>query len=778
MNFLPSKGCHDIVNPLYDAITRDVSANLTRDNVISLMNYCDQSSFLEVQNSYTKPMVWIGVYIAVASILCIIAMGADLLHGFRDKKLWFPCKYFTLNAASITVITVAMKLPVDLSTLLPGHLDQTTKLGSMAFMCMMMANLMPSLASMDNKTLFANVIGLSILVITIVANICIQVSTGVIEDSKLYFPTSHKFYTSFKILAYIYVAMLLWLLIIMISSAITIPSSKKILEFKYQATTKRTLDDKDNLTTMVEKLKQYVVRYWVMAESGSPQFVMASNQLSSSTSGIICVITLLMELLTLIVVATPKQLYSSYVVSPRFEGTFEALYRSDYKWSMAFILVAQMLGIAIGSIAPIFRCFTILNFNLFTKWNKNYFMVFKVEKYWIQKLCEWKESNLTFLSGGGSWSRSIVRNLKNLFIVLCIGIQKVVVVSSKMIGLIPTVLTILVVYCFYSWKSLVEMLFTLPNVSEHDDVNKELSDYVLQLEDEMELGDKTLKRISNYMNNLIQNAEKGQNKDLLVFLDTSSGFKGVENFDSDQIEALTSVKLVNSWSLPVVTLTCIAISLPNINNSEVDRLLKNVSESLPYAHLVEEMVNNTCEHGNIRKATMTLWYEVEEKCTWLENNIGKGTFKGKTSEEVLGWFVIKSEEIVLKINKTTHGQVMVNTPKNLILANSMYRTAQTILFNYQISVQPINEKEFFALLSSMIADILRACFTNIPRVIEMKCRESAIEKRESSVVAAAKLFGRTKEILKRLEGWELPIMDPDKMVFIDEWRLYFKQANP
>ncbi|GKA38557.1 hypothetical protein Tco_0731108 [Tanacetum coccineum] len=51
-----------------------------------------------------------------------------------------------------------MKLPVDLSSDMPSYEDQTAKLGSLAFMCTMMVNLMPSLASMDNTTLLANAI--------------------------------------------------------------------------------------------------------------------------------------------------------------------------------------------------------------------------------------------------------------------------------------------------------------------------------------------------------------------------------------------------------------------------------------------------------------------------------------------------------------------------------------------------------------------------------------------------------------------------------------------
>ena len=141
---------------------------------------------LDRQNSYSKPMPWIGIYIAVASLFCILAMVADLIHGLRNRKLWFPCKYFTLNAASLTVIAVAMKLPVDLSNPMRGDSDQIAKIGSMAFMCTMMANLLPSLATMNSKELLTNIIALDILVITLIVNVCIQIYTGVIGDSEDY----------------------------------------------------------------------------------------------------------------------------------------------------------------------------------------------------------------------------------------------------------------------------------------------------------------------------------------------------------------------------------------------------------------------------------------------------------------------------------------------------------------------------------------------------------------------------------------------------------------
>ncbi|GKA38556.1 hypothetical protein Tco_0731107 [Tanacetum coccineum] len=105
-----------------------------------------------------------------------------------------------------------------------------------------------------------------------------------------------------------------------------------------------------------------------------------------------------------------------------------------------------------------------------------------------------------------------------------------------------------------------------------------------------------------------------------------------------------------------------------------------------------------------------------------------------------------------------------SSSKELIAANSMYRIAQTIILRDKSNTEPFSKKQLFALLNGMIADILSACFTNLPRVITMKCHESMIEKREASVKGAARLLGKTTKIIERLEKLELPSMDPDKMV--------------
>ncbi|MFS7944176.1 hypothetical protein Hanom_Chr06g00508991 [Helianthus anomalus] len=712
-----------------------------------------------MEDKYSSPMVLIGIYISVASAICILAMALDLLNGFRIRKFWFPTKYFSLNAASITVIAVAMKLPVDLTSPMRGTVDQTGKLGSLAFMCTMMSNLMPSLASMDNKSLLANITALSILVITVIVNSFIQIRTHVILPD------------FFMVVACIYMGMLLFLLIILISSAITIPTSKKILAIKYQAISKTILIDQhqqENLISTVDKLRQLVKRYWIMAETGSPQFVMVSNPLSSASS-IICVLSMLIYLL----VAWVRFWFNAPILT-----NDNPTWNSVYKWSMVIIVVTQSIGVVVGSIAPIFRCFTVLSFKSL---NRNH-LVFKVDKYWTQKLSDWKESRISFLSTRRR-SRALLHNLKNRILWFCIGFQKVVVVSCKIIGLLPIVVVIPFVYLSRCFSSVKRMLLNTSTASSSVETNEDLSKYVLLVEDNTQLAKRTMKRISESMNQLIQKAKKKQHNNLLKLLEEfvreSAALKGVLTFDNDQFQSPLPVEHVNSWSLPIISLTCIAIVIPDIRQTRVDSLFKSVGEGLLYTHLVEETLNREFVYVNIRRATVTLWHEVEENCKWLETTLERSAYEGKNSKtpkDIIKLFANSAEKILNEFNRSTDGELVEkeNLPRKVIAANSMYRIAKTILHTYESNDLDIAEDELFTRLSGMIADIIVACLTNIPRATTMRCHESAIEKREASVAAAVDLLGRTTKIIEKLER-HVPNMDQDKMAYIDQWRIHLSQ---
>ncbi|KAK9048744.1 hypothetical protein SSX86_032289 [Deinandra increscens subsp. villosa] len=769
ISWIVSEKCYGIVDQIFKPCFRQSSSvlNITCHLSYHFDDFCLQiRGFEEESNTetkYGKPMVLIGMYISIASLFCILAMALDLLYGFRNRKFWFPTKFFSLNAASITVIAVAMKLPVDLTSPMPTSVEKVSKLGGLAFLCTMISNLMPSLASMDNKSLLANVTGLSILVITIIVNIFIQIRTHVIiTDANMFLHPSVT-----KKISYMYMGMLLFLQIILISSAITLPTSKKVLELKYQATSKTILNDQTPQQNEIEKLRQVMKRYWIMAETGNPQFVMASNILSSA-SGISCAISMLIYI------------YLVYkLVNPNFKLKYIEVYkifehRSVYKWAIAPIFITQFIGIVVGSIAPIFRCFTLLSFISFANQNRNHFMVFEVEKSWTQKLYEWKESRISFLSSGRR-SR-VLHNLKNLILSFFIGFQKVIVVSCRIIGLFPIVVIIFVVCCSHYFKLLKAMLLTPPTTTSSDYRNEDLSNYVLSLEDNTRLAEKTMKRISDSMNRLIENAGKKQNNNLLKLLEKSVAFDGIETFDVDQVQSLLPFEHVNSWSLPVISLTCIAICIPNIHKDDVVNLFRSVGEGLLYTHLVEESLNTESVYVNIRKATVTLWHEVEDNYKWMETTLKRSAYEGKKATYIVKQFASIAEKIVNECMRSTGGEPVEKEklPSKIIVANSMYRIANTIIHTYESNDSEITEKELFTRLSNMIADILSACLTNIPQVVEIRCHESVIEKREASVKAAVDLLGRTTQIIEMLETRGRPNIDADKMGFIDGWRLHLK----
>ncbi|KAL8214557.1 hypothetical protein R6Q57_004006 [Mikania cordata] len=153
---------------------------------------------------------WVGLYVAIASLICVIAMTADVLQAIWQWKLWFPNSFFTLNAATITLIAIAMKPPVDLST----HVSSTKSVG-FCFLVTMLANFLPSLGLMDDKELLMNIVALAILVNTVVVNMVIQI----VFDPIFYFWDS-TFFLMFPIL---------W----PFSVALTIPAIRKKLEYRY-----------------------------------------------------------------------------------------------------------------------------------------------------------------------------------------------------------------------------------------------------------------------------------------------------------------------------------------------------------------------------------------------------------------------------------------------------------------------------------------------------------------------------------------------------------------
>ncbi|KAI3791670.1 hypothetical protein L2E82_05531 [Cichorium intybus] len=233
------------------------------------------------------------------------------------------------------------------------------------------------------------------------------------------------------------------------------------------------------------------------------------------------------------------------------------------------------------------------------------------------------------------------------------------------------------------------------------------------------------------MNSLIQKAKKHQCKNLVKILAKSRVFERVEKFDSHHVRPLLSEEYLSCWSLPLVTLTSIAMSIPNIQNDMVDFLLSGVSEGLSYVTHVEQSLNVNDDQVSIQKAAEILWVEVECHRKWLGNKLPEHAPQLNTAGQTLQWLRDTAKCMVTKVESTDVGGQNDNSKWRSISANSMYRVTETILLSYHTNIDELSQEELFVQLSSMIDDILAACLTNLPKVIAMKCHTRVIEKREA-----------------------------------------------
>ncbi|KAJ0817393.1 hypothetical protein HanPI659440_Chr00c07g0718841 [Helianthus annuus] len=235
-------------------------------------------------------------------------------------------------------------------------------------------------------------------------------------------------------------------------------------------------------------------------------------------------------------------------------------------------------------------------------------------------------------------------------------------------------------------------------------------------------------------------------------------------FDKDDHHVQCSplkVEYLDCWSLTVVTLTTIAITLPNIEKVKLDNLLKSVRQGLQYVTLVEETLD---VNVSIQKAAKILWEEVDFCHKWLGNKLKKIASQVKKD----GAQVDTNMQIVQLFLKKATSKIEEGRGSPNICANSMYRVTETIIRDKE------SHKELFDELSSRITDIMAACLTNLPQAIAKKCHTSVIEKREESVKGAVKLLGETKEIINILqEDYDIPNMELKDLPFIDKWCAYF-----
>ncbi|KAD3337645.1 hypothetical protein E3N88_33165 [Mikania micrantha] len=307
--------------------------------------------------------------------------------------------------------------------------------------------------------------------------------------------------------------------------------------------------------------------------------------------------------------------------------------------------------------------------------------------------------------------------------------------------------------------------------TSNSNVNSEIEEYaryVVQIEEDAKLSKRILRNTLLTINQLLDAQNEPCN--LLMLLEKSKGFKGVVEFDNDNmVSPLYPDQTLNCWSLVVVTLTIIAIALPNIANDHLTGLLDAITEGLQIVRHIEDCLNTDGELVNEIKSARRVWKEVEAYRTWLHIDLQKMPCRGKTSKGILKWLGNEAEKIMKKFMSKRKPSID-QSPYKFILASSMYRISKTLLMHFKEQKNWLNDEELYERISTIIADVLLACFTNLPRVIRMKCHHNEIEKRGDSIRIAAQLLSKSKRILKILKAHPLPNIDQDSMAYVDKWR--------
>lgn len=712
--------------------------------------YCNNDYMDKVQNELNEPMPWIGMYIAVASAACLLAMAADLFDGSRNRRYWFPCKYFSLNAVSLTMLAVMTKLPLDLTNDMRGVNDKLSLISSLCITAIAMANFITSLGSMDNNEMVVNLVALGILVVTITANVSIHIYQmwGLAVVNSI---------MGEQLLSLI---LMLFLLLASCSLALMVPSAKRYLETEYNEMLKVVSSKPIEWGEYtIDDLKVVVKRYWVMSQTGSLQFVMARVAISV-TASLIC------PLLALTLLEAYVRLH---LTRNQASWTF-----TNYAWSINWILYVQCAGVAFGSIAPLFRWLFAARFKISDLGQRRMIDEFYVETYWTSRLVEWRETSFP-LEIHNFKCKKLAHDAKGVVLNICIRLQVLIVLISKLILLISCKVGVAILKCFKRMKD-VEGAGECESRTEHE---LDFSRYVLLLEGEVGVPKKVLKNICDELDMFIQIGENRRPKHLVELLLKSMSFNGVIEFDSSEVPSLHSLEPPNCWSLPVVTLTSIAIALSNIAHQKSKNLLRGVKEGLFLVELIEKTLNRKKEPRSIRNAANRVWVGIELYGKWENKHVKASNLKVTTALEMLRKLSETAKHTVVDFMTKTEDVLMqnpANWPAKVTAANSMYRVSETMLRAHKDCINQTNDA-LFERLSVIISDILAACLTNLVHVISLKCQNNDINEREDSVGQAAILLGESREVLQILNHRELPGVCPKKSTNIDQWRSFLGCSN-
>ncbi|RYQ87896.1 hypothetical protein Ahy_B09g095437 isoform C [Arachis hypogaea] len=564
------------------------------------------------------------------------------------------------------------------------------------------------------------------------------------------------------------------LLLSMFSSAIAISKMKRDLELKYEINKEvqkectNQIDEEAGLNSeVINNLGSELMADWMMAHTSSPQIVLARS-VTCATSGAYC----LLSTLTLLEAMTLRYFLLDYYG--------DCNNASDYQWSTLLILIVQTAAVVVGTIAPTVRWFKALRYirKASRVGSNNTNRRFHVEGYWTESLFLMKERPLGFHIHN-KWFRKKAHDAKVLLFRLLIKLQKGIVLINK----VTQFISIILLYFTLAARDCCSNVSSTSSGTEPQS-GPDLRRFVLHLEGEEELVEVMMKDIHKTTNQLFHVGEKKEPKHVIELITEKSsileGFKRVTTFDNDQVSSLHNEETTPyGWALPLVTLGCIIMALPNMDTLSVKKFIGALSEGLYYVKFIECNIDKEGKLIKVKRAAETMWHGVDLYGKWLDVDLYKLSHQSKSPRETLETLAEDARKRYGKY-KTKYREICNREPPSswpieVLASNAMYRISQTVLLNYG-RIEDLRSEILFEELTGTISDILGACLTNLPYAISAKCSNSTIAEREDSVRDAVEMLGRTKKIIALLAE-KIPTVDFSQSTTIEYWLLMHMQNN-
>ncbi|KAL5979827.1 hypothetical protein ACLOJK_038938 [Asimina triloba] len=727
------------------------------------------------QHSYSAWMPWIGLYIAAASIACSVAMMVDYVQGFRHRKIWFPCKLFSLNATSLSLLAIATTLPGDLSTPMSSAQEQFAKLSGTSLICVAMGHFMPSIGAMEDSEVILNLIPLVILVITVIVSICIQVGAGVIY--------------AFIPELIITLCFMLFMLLISCSSAVAIPTMKGLLkqqlELNWQKMQQQRQLNEPAMST-VESLKKDIKKYWTMALTSNPQYVLSRSSLGFA-AGVVCVF----QALVLIEALVRMQKRAAVPVCTNQSS-------SDYKWSIPFIVFSQLFTVVVGAVTPVVRASFGQPKNSFStgiresqgqqsaereeQAVRNHQNKFELERYWIQKFVEWKDRPLLVFEIRNRCCQRLIHGSKNLIFEAMRWIHIGVVLLSKCVdfrsmydhkGSRPKGFEVIGKMRARASSATQALLLSTMRAPQSAATKMELRPFVLHLENEGRLVDQIMDACDLNVDRWIQEGSCKLLANLTELLEKASndhpGFVGEAQF----LTAKRVQKPSNCWALPLVTLTSIALAIPCAQGDRIKQQLREgLSEGLKYVRQVDKSLDSQGGQAKVREAADVVWQGVHLHNQWIDVDLAAFATERGAPKNVIERLANKGSSYEAEVESLVKGMGDMKSglgwPPRALALYSMANICKSILTthsNFNID----DADALFKQLHVVISDMLGACLADLPRALYLQCHNSSMEAMDDRVMDAACLLGEAENILKALPTGGLEVNEGK---YAERWRSF------